>query len=358
MYPADSFNNPNPFLPFVCGVGTCAVDVPGMSLPQLLVENLRSLTYITQKGENPITFIPVLGKYALFELDWENYTYTKLGNETVYHIFTDPTTAVKQTKYVTEKGSGNVTRVEGYGAEQVISLVDGSTGSNYVAINSPYAMQQLVDMWNNKVNQIKTFTDTLTMLGTDAGIKVLRMVNTTAVHFQNQEGHPSLPKGKKFQKRDLPVRMVINQGFNCETTPSPYEEVLVYAQTFFDNPLAQAWQLFQHFWVSSQIELRFSGQGNEILTVQKWQAMNRQYINISYTAGMDQFNMFQKHLEYAQCMIKWRDGEQSFQNTFLMNAEVKYGRGGILSSLVAGLVSTISPGAGKVASTIAGFIPI
>jgi len=358
-YPTDNFNNNNPFLPFVSGQGTYPVaEGLEMRLPQFFIENLRSLTAVTQKGKNPISFLPVLGKYDKDELNWKDYYYLIPGSEVTYYLFTDPDTAVKREKLVSVKGGSSKIQTD-LGAEAVISLVDGSTGSNYVAINSPFAMTTLQNLFNAFVSKISPYVNTLTCLGTDSGISNLRMVNTTQMHFENVQGHPSMPKNIKYVKRDLPDRFTrVNSGsMGVMASTSLYQHRMLAAWNFYDPPMNQPFELIQNLWIAAEAQLWFNGTPNEIVTLQKEAAKDREENTVTYTAGSDQTSFYNKHLEYALSMLRSRNGEVSMQDKFLTEQENTYGRGGILSSLVGGLVKAVVPGSGKIVDTVAGFIP-
>jgi hypothetical protein len=351
-YPTDNFNNSNPFLPFVSGQGTYPVNEgTDMRLPQFLIENIRSLTSVVQKGNNPVCFLPVLGKYAKVELNWKDYYYLIPGSEVPQYIFFDPTTAVKE-RGVVIKGKMETA----YSAETVISLVDGSTGSSYVAINAPFAMTTLSEKWNQLMDKISPFVNTLTTLGNDAGISVLRMLTNTQVHFMNVEKHPSLPANRKVVDRDLPDRFEKRFGSDVLTSTSPYQKVMLHAWNFYDPPMAQPFQLIQNIWISSDFQLWFSGTNNEIVTEVKIISYAREPNVMTYTGGDDQTTFYLKHLNYANMMLRARNGEVSMQDTLLKELE-KQGRGGILSSLVGGLIKTIAPGSAKIVDTVSGFIP-
>jgi len=352
-YPTDSFNNNNPFLPFVSGQGTYPVPVTGMKLPQLFVENLRALTYVTQKSRNPITYLPVLGMYKNDALNWQDYFYMLPNSEAKHYIFTDPSLSVKIVKTVPVKGAQSREEVS-YGVETVISVVDGSTGSAFVAINSPFGLETLTDLWNNKLNALTPFCDSLTTLGKDAGITVLRVLTVTDVHFENIQGHPSMPANHKVVKRVIPERLIV--GVDSLTSVSPYIMRNVLATTVFNNPLANPWEIIMQYWNHPDVQLMLTGQQNEIITAQKWAAITREYSNLTFTSGDDQYSLYQRHLEYARMMIRYRNGEETMATILLKELE-KTGRGGILSSLVGGIVKAIAPGSAKVVDTIASFVP-
>jgi hypothetical protein len=350
-YPTDNFNNTNPFLPFVSGQGTYPVNEgTDMRLPQFFIENIRSLTAVVQNGPNPISFIPVLGKYAKIELNWKDYYYLIPGSEVPQYIFFDPTSAVREV--VSIKGKLQ----ESLGAETVISLVDGTTGSSYVAINAPFAMTTLSEKWNQFVDKVSPFVNTLTTLGNDAGISVLRMVTNTQIHFTNQEGHPSMPPGRKVVDRVLPERFEKRFGPDVLTSTSPYQKVMLHAWNFYDAPKAQPFQLIQNIWIGTDFQLWFNGTGNEIVTEVKIVSYAREPNVMTYTGGDDQPSFYLKHLQYANMMLRARNGEVSMQDKLLVELE-KEGRGGILSSLVGGLIKTIAPGSAHVVDSIAGVIP-
>jgi hypothetical protein len=355
-YPTDNFNNNDPFLPFVSGMGTYPVaEGLEMKLPQIFVENIRALTGVTQNNNNPITFIPVLGKFDKTELNWKDFYYLVPNTETPRYIFSDPTAAVRAEKFIVKNGKKE--EIVGYTAETVISLVDGSTGSSTVAINSPFAMGTLERKWNELVTKVSPYVSVLTVLGNDAGIRPLRMITSTQVFFVNQPNHPSIPKNYNYVERILPDRFLKSYQNVPDKGASPYADKVLAAWNFYNPPISQAFGMIQNFWIAPVSQLWFNGTANEILTEQKMVSYARELNVITYTSGNDQITLENKHREYAQFMLKARDGGDNMQDVLLREFE-KQGRGGFLSSLVGGLIKTIAPGSAKIVDTIAGVIPI
>jgi len=210
---------------------------------------------------------------------------------------------------------------------------------------------------NAFVSKISPFVNTLTNLGTDGGLIALRMVTTTQIHFENVQGHPSIPKNHKFVDwSHLPDRLTVKFGSGVGTNSSTYRDRVLAAWNFFNPPMGQGFGMIQNLWIGPDAQLWLNGQVNEIVTETKVSAYCREPNIITYTSGNDQSSFYDKHLAYALSMIRSRNGEISMQDKLLIEFE-KEGRGGILSSLVGGLITAVAPGSKKVVDTLAGFIP-
>jgi len=138
---------------------------------------------------------------------------------------------------------------------------------------------------------------------------------------------------------------------------SPYTDKVLAAWNSFHPFINQAFGMIQNFWIAPVTQLWFNGTANEIMTESKAVSYARELNVLTYTSGNDQTTLETKHREYADFMLKARDGGENMQDVLLKKFEME-GRGGFLSSLVGGLIKTIAPGSAKIVDTISGIIPI
>jgi hypothetical protein len=329
--PGDSLNVVNNFLPFVSGQGTCPVEATNMQLPAFFIENLRSCTARSQNAENPFTILPSLGIYELDQLDGDDYFYTSITEPTQgpIGVFTTPTL-----KEVIDEKTKKPVKVS---AETTISMVDGSFGGGYAALNSPYALNVYVNAWNDWVDKVKPFTSDLTTLGRDGGIAGLQVIPFTQLTFQNQllngKPHPSMiPTKHHVVTHDIPARL----QKNTLAIGNYYADRLVETVTCSQAPIANVFQTVQSLWILPEMSLYGTGNLNEKLSVSKWQSIAREYNAIKYTPGDDNFSLQQQHDQYAATMVKARNGQDNMAVSLVKDMELK-GRGGIFASVLGGL---------------------
>jgi len=365
VYPTDTLNNSDPFLPFVIGQGTypSACDMP--YVPETIAENIRQLTYRISPGSNPMGWFPVLGQYASTVLDPNQYGY--YVGESFYPYFLTPVSQVISMRK-NERINDAQKRLElskkfphlrlSFDAEQALSYIDGSDGTSYVAINGPFAMNTYANVWNEWTKLATPFTEPLTTFSVDAGVPLLSLVDKTRITYLNIPGtskfpNHTMPPNHKTVVRDLPDRFKKHMiGLeDGKTNKNPYCEILWEAATSFQPLLEQTWQLIQSVMWMPSVRLFFNGKSNENMTLQKWQGFATEMQSQTFTQGDDQQTLYQMHRAFAVLLTKARNGDTTMAQQLLKKIE-ESGHGGILSTLVGGLIGVISPEIGKIISLI------
>jgi len=350
---SDSYNNANPFVPFICSAGTYPTEEGGASalFPQLLVENVRDLISRTQDKSNPMCYIPLLGVYASDTLIGANYVVTPSGSPS-FPLFAPPEMAILYPVAKAVPGK-KVEEEMKLGSEMVINLVDGHFSGGYAELNAPFALAQYEKNWNDWVVKIRPYTDTMSTISRDAGINVLYVGGQTDILFNNIQGDPSLPKKIVPKERFIPDRLNISKKVSLG---SYYDNRLREAVTGNSPFMTQKWEYIQRLWVRPEVMLNFSGRPNEIETVQKVASYSLEPHILSFQDNQDVSTLGQLHYEYAQAMYKTRNGDKNMNLVVLESMEAQ-GRGGLLSSLAASVIGGIFPGAASTLQGIASVIP-
>jgi hypothetical protein len=349
LYPeVPSSGTDNQFVPFVASSGTCFLQTVPMQLPSPLVENIRALVYReTWRSKTDCElFIPVLGQYANDALTSTDYTYTYSG--VTYPVFTPPADAGIKRKIWDPKTETFKTEL---GAETTISYIDGSASGTLVAINNVNALKQIQGFYDEWLGQtgIATWSAQLVPLSTENGINVLYSGNMTR-HW--------IPAPPSYQTaRQLTVRRTRKAKLSLDA--SPYSTRLYFADTAQVQPLNSAYTQAQAVWILPIVEQEAdTGTLPNISStfVTRWQAlMNEPYLMAS-TSGYDGASMTAMHQSYAAKMVRGRQQPTNNWEQFFSDM-AKTGRGGILSSLVGGALSSFFPQAAGVINTVADLVP-
>jgi len=352
----------NQFVPYVASTATCFTSAVDMILPIPLIENIRAL--VTRKVNNTAAgaqfWIPVLGQFAQTLLSSEDYLITfpfeTPVTQSVFKtgvLFRVPKKDTLSTK--PRSGStGPPPTTSNYEllAETSISLVDGNSSMGIVSINDPAVLKTLATMWNDWLtgSGISTYSCGTGTFGTEKGISVLESLSTTRHVSVVTENERSLRRERMVDLRlETPhYRRVQNQ---------PYSQFQAIANSSYATILSVPYEQVLSTWILPVNLVEFSATPTNSTTVVRWQNINDETHLQSLTSGTTGMSMAQMHATYATKMTKGRTAESNdWSKTFTEMAAT--GRGGILSSLVSGLVSSFSPSLGSAVSSIGSAIGI
>jgi len=338
-----SNQNDNEFVPFVCGFGTAArPSVSSMLLPVIFVENLRSLTLRSNMGgkagaANPQLYIPVLGIYFEDDLAATSSKYVvdySSATPRQINVFTEP-------RFVTGKDKKGF---ETLGAELSVSLIDGKANSSYFCINDPGYLNPRIALWNEWIVNNGNFITDVTSLGTDGGINALASIGVST-HWQE-----AVLGATEVMETDLRLRKRMRANFG------PYNTRQILANTFQNPPIAAAWETLQQVWVTPVIRSLPANIIGDYTQLQRWQNLVNEPHTLTVVESDVPYTLGDRHQKYAEMMVRTRNAPTSMQVRFLQEMAAM-GRGGVLSSLVAGFAGMISPEIGNVAKSIASALP-
>jgi len=354
-------NSQQGYTALISAVGTYPAQSAEIELPLILVENLRSTTYRvnfpdkvfnekTGKFEvdahNPQIYVPILMAPNTVELRPEDYDigWTDIdGQVHTVPLFASSATAFATEDYTkTPSISRKSSKTHLVGAEVPISMIDGSTADQFVAINDPTALQDLVDVWNTWVRDHANYSVPLTTIGSDGGINSLEVITMTE-HWIEQQFKP--------QKRELLPRfkLIAKDTFNL----GPYAAkglVVLSSQTV---PDAATWDTLQQFWLKPVNHDAVITAGDP-KTYTKYERMQIASLEPATLIKVET-NMgavySQKNYELALLNTRSKDQPKTEAVNFL-ESEAAKGRGGILSSLAASFLGN------DTAKQLASFLPI
>jgi hypothetical protein len=334
----------NEFVPFVSSATTCLLEPIDMTLPALLVENIRDLAMRSTKGVSPTdvsTWVPVLGQYYDDVLTQSDYFYTI--EEVDYPSF-QSTAGLWEQRTTTLKGE-QVTKVM---AEEALSYVDGSGTSGLVAINNPAQLKNLVMQWNEWFNGsgVSSYSRRCTTLGTDKGINISFSGNTTRHWITPPEGLSAV------RRRIVDVRLESKKWTNVRASPNATK--LAVADTFQSEPLASVYEQIQSIWI---LPVNKVGTSATVSTaVQKIRALYHETYLVNLSSGEDGITIAQQLQSYSSKMVKAKLAPPDDLDAFLAECAAK-GRGGVLSGLVASFAGALFPQAKGIADGIASALP-
>jgi len=356
-------------------VSTGIVDAQGISahpattkmkLPLFLAENIRSCTYRINfpdgswtggapgKGKfvpdlnNPQYYIPVLSCYYKDVFDPQDYQVEYinatggLGAAQLFSNYVD-LYPVEKPSGAPAPGSSPFTPKRGsikVNAEAQISMIDGTTTDNYVAIGDSTAVNKLIGAWNNWVSGKATYSVPLTEVGTDGGINTLEVISMTD-HFNEQA---TVPDAKKVADR-------FDRFATVESSHGPYKErgiTVTTSQNDFDSAL---WETIQQFFIKpvNWNVTTSIGDPRTYNLFQKWQSATRETFTIIATDTDVAPVMSTAHFEFALLNTRQR-GQLPTEALNFIEQEAAKGRGGILSSLAGSLF-------GETAGKVVGMLP-
>jgi len=351
LYPfTPTSSTDNQFVPFIASAGTCNIACPDMKLPLAFVENIRSLVarHIEHKPGYAEWFIPILGKYALTELNPATYTFQyAFTDQPVQTLpsFTLPT-GIYRENLIDSKTKKTMSKLLN---EQPISLIDGAYASGYVAINDTTRLQALSTRWNAWLEQngLATYSMSLTPLSTDLGVNVLCSVSMTRIV------NKVTPQAKERAQQIIDVRSERHAERVCVL--NEYNDLQSVAELSQGVILSSPYEMVLKSWILPTVRLEV--EGTSFITAQKWQGLMVEPYQIITTAGEQGRSLSYMHSSYASQMVKANlERKNSWEEFFVEMA--KLGRGGILSGLVAKMVGSAVPQLSGIADVISDALPI
>jgi len=343
----------NQFVPFTASMGTCFLQSVPWELPVGFIEDIRASAFReVNRGKNDREyFIPVVGINALDVISSASFTYSSVptgGDETI-NSFSIPTQANFKKKVFNEKTNSFEIIVV---PETVISLVDGSAPGVAVAINDPASLTTLAQTWNvwMKDSGLMTYSETLGIASAEKGINVLFNGNMTRHWVPSSGGNGTLAL-----RRQLSDRFVTKRSEALFT--SPYANRIAVCDTAQSIPLAAPYSQIQKVWIlpSIQSEISISAPPNSTAN-NRWQILMSEPYLMNASSGFDGISLTEMHSIFAQKMIKGRNSPPDDWDNFFVEA-AKKGRGGILSSLIGGAISSFFPAAKPIVDAVEDFVP-
>ncbi len=368
-----SNNTDNEFVPFVCGVNCCPLLTSDMSLPSLLVENIRSLVarQVSYGGtpQNIRWYLPSLGQYALDQLTSTDYQLTYKDSSGVTTTFGAFNTGALWEKEVKMK-DGQV--VKTLLVEAPISLIDGTSGSSMCYINDADRLKQLSAMWNTwfSTSGVSSYSMKACTFGTEAGINLLASLGMTRIWIAQEVAHgpkvvlaPDHKNSKDFKNR--PPSMEIKEHV-CDVRlqkkfkallAGPYAARTAISDISQGEILAAPYEQILQLWILPIDDDEVLNNTPNSTLLQRYQFMFGECYSVARVSANVGTSLAALHDVYASKMTKAKLAEKSDISDFL-DAMALEGRGGILSGLVAGLVSAAVPSLKDVAGSIASALPI
>jgi len=353
LYPeVPASNTDNQFVPFTASAGTCFLQSVPFQLPVGLVECMRATAFrIASRGKKDLEyFVPVVGQYVNDVISSADFTYTSIpnGGDETFTSFVIPSMAKYKKKVFNEK-TGVVEEM--VVPETPINLIDGGAPGVWVAVNNPASLVMLAREWDKwlKDTGLQTYSSTLTTVSAEKGINVLFNGNMTR-HWIVASG------GQKESRRMVSERFCGKK--NASVLTSPYLLRSVIADTAQSIPLAAPYSQVQKIWIlpSIESEINFTLPPNST-QANRWQILMSEPYLINSSSGFDGISMTEMHSQFAQKMVKGRDSPPDNWDNFFVEA-AKQGRGGVLSSLIAGAIGSFLPAAAPILNTIADILPV
>jgi hypothetical protein len=351
--------NDNFFVPLQCAPGTAPITVTPMTLPKPIIENIRALVYRklypgkNQSAGDPLYFIPVLGKFVYDTLSTADYQYSDNEGNPV-DSFKSPTALYARKVHM--KGE-TVTQTL---AETPIDFVDGNGGSQYVAINDPDRLGQLTKLWNDWLSQsfIQSHSCATDQWSTELGISALTSICLTRHQISSDSVERKMKKVvyQEHLLEDVRLRTMANKCF----VAGPYAQRFALMDTSSVEILSSPYEAVLRTWVLPlNMVLEVSGPGSytQSTKLQRMQGYERETFSQALTTTDQGMEVSSMHAQYAAKMVKSRLSAQTQWDEFFLEME-KLGRGGILSSLVGGIVKGVFPGTSQIVDQIAPLIPI
>jgi len=356
LYPEiPASNSDNQFVAFTASAGTCFLQSIPVELPIALIENIRALAYRNpnraekKSGEDYEYFIPVLGMYQTDSLSSTDYTYSNTTDGT-FTSFVIPTQAkYKKETFNCETGKKEVQLLP----EVYINPIDGAAGGTaWAAVNNPATLTMLSQLWNQwlKDSGITTYSMTTGTASSEKGINILFSSNMTRHWFPASGGVDDV----HGMRRLVSDRFLTQR--NKALLVSPYATRNAVADSVQSIPLAAAYAQVQKIWILPLIESEINLAADNSTAPSRWQILMSEPYLMNASSGFDGLSLSEMHSVYAQKMTKGRDSPMNDWDVFFVEA-AKQGRGGILSSLIGGALSSFFPQASGVINAVADIVP-
>jgi len=356
-----SGNTDNEFTPFVASATQCALNTLDMILPTPLIENIRALSARKVKfpasAHDILHYLPNLGQYYMDTLQSSDYqvNFTIGGVEVGVNVF--KTGAIWEKTEMDSKGN----YIKSDMVETAISLIDGTAGSTLVYINDPEQLKMRIDLWNgwfqnSGVNQFSCGAGTY---GSELGINVLCSIAMTRTWTVFGGGYrrfddKSAPKPILKKTTIVDKRFATTQKKYMLNTPYSFRKAVI--DTSQGEILSAPYEQVLGTWIlpCNDDEAII---GSESTVIQRYQFMMDEPHSITRTSGETGVSLSALHGVYASKMTRSKLAPTDDWSNFFVEMS-RIGRGGILTGLVAGVVSAAFPALGGIAKTISDALPI
>jgi hypothetical protein len=338
----------NEFQPYLCSSNTVSLGYTGMKLPLPFVENMKSLMYrmmCFHQNKDPLVFTPVLGQFNTDELISTDYTAT-LGGDTPVTINTFATLSSHLTRRRrASKGESNVWSPQ---VEAPISLIDGTSGSDYVFINDTTRLKTLTALWNDWISPLSAYSSPLTVVSGDIGVNICCSISSTRHWIPESQGY----KDRVVEVRDARVENTV--GLRA----SPYVGRQAIAVSCHEKVLSAPFSEILSMWILPQNMSVSSALNTSKTFFSRVQIIYGEPFSVSTSNLASGVTMASLHTSYASKMVRGPTAPLSSLDQFFVD-QAKNGTGGILSGLVADFVGkTFGPSVGGIAKSVAEIIPI
>jgi len=316
-------------------------------LPLIFVENIKSLLsrHVCYRGnKDPQYFVGVVGQYALDVLDKTTYTYEANveGEAATLPSFTDTPPVLRRRRM--SKGPDEWLPE----VEAAISLIDGSSGSDYLFINDQTRLQQLSALWSAWLSGLAAYSSPLVSLSRDLGSNVACSVAMTR-HWTNVSSAAEARNLEVVDKRMQVKRFAVG----------PYSARQAVAISSHAPMLAGPWEQILSQWVLPMNQLDGASAAPDSLLFPRVQDVMKETYSITMSSTGDQgLFLAAVYDTYASKLVHARDAPTSDLDAFFQQ-QTANGHAGVLSGLVANFLgSAFGSTAGAVAGAIAGVLPI
>jgi hypothetical protein len=361
MYPiVPASDTDSQFVPLVVSSNTAFISSVPMTLPLILIENMRSLVgrFIHRQGSDYEFFIPVLGQEKDYVYDSSAYYFTSIDGSGTVDSFSTISEVVKQ-KVTTKTGEVLLPLVEA-----TVSMIDGSYTGGYVCINDPTALRELSAMWEDwlKRTGLLQYSAPVSTLGTELGINVLCSINMTRMYgtievTEESKKHLQIlnlqPKRVKRSTDVIDSRSAKKKRRSKRVTD--LDEIICVADLSQSVILDVPYSQIQGYWVLPRVK-QFVDSNNSINVV-RWSSVNSEPYAILLTDGEEGVSLGDVYSQFAQSLVRGKL-QPPTELDKLLEALAAQGRGGILSGLVSKFADAIVPGSGGLVTQIGNAIGI
>jgi len=295
-----------------------------------------------------------LGKYNSDDLVSTDYQATTTGDTpTTIDVFTAVPPVFHRRRLSVKAKTNTTASTDGEVWEQdmveaPINFCDGGSGSNYLFINEPKRLQQLVALWNEWVERYATYSMALTTATRDQGVNICSSVGVTR-HWVPPAA------GSKIRSENMRDMRLVSRRYLGATLYADREAVAI---SSYDRMLGPVYDQISSLWIlpinKAVAGLTEAAQSS----FQREQIIRGETASVSSSAQDSGTTLSTLHGRYAQAMVKGPNAPASDIETFFVE-QTKNGKAGILSGLVAGFIGkAFGPTAGSIAGTVSELLPI
>lgn len=322
-------NDPFGFVPFTTGAGTCCIASTDMKLPAILIENIRALVcrHVAHTPRDVQQWIGVVGEYFDDRLVADDYVVTDPETHIETLVFqTDP-----QIQEMVFDPKTNKVMAKSL-VEVEISLVDGGTGVNFVAINDNNRLKALTALWNTwiSVNNLAQYSSQLSTFSTELGISSLTSITMTR-HWLVTPQSAQLNDARFVDKRLVKARLLSNAN---------YGQRMAIATTSYSVILNAPYEQVQSWWILPTNYLHSGPTFASQTLLQRTQELSGEPYCATTSSGATGMVLSEIHSTYASKMLRARNAPLSDTDNFIAE-QAAAGRGGILSAIGAALDGAI-----------------